>query len=195
MQDRDKLQALRAKYAGAKGGDIFDPHFRRVADTQFKDGDRRVLPYADPATLLDAPFRPDAPDLEDFGGLQVALIGVPMDLGVTNRAGARLGPRAVRAIDRVGPYEHVLRMVTVADCRVADIGDVPLRSRFSLETCHEDIEAFFTKVVGAGVVPLAVGGDHSISQSILRAVGRERPVGMVHIDAHCDTSGPYAGAE
>ena len=118
-----------------------------------------------------------------------------MDLGVTNRAGARLGPRAVRAIERIGPFEHVLRRSPVTTMRVADVGDVPFRSRFSLESCHEDIEAFYSDIVDAGVIPLSVGGDHSISYPILKAVGRSRPVGMIHIDAHCDTSGPYEGSK
>ena len=194
MVDRSKLEALRARYATAAGGDIFDPAFRRVADTQFT-GDRRAWPFADAATLLDAPYRPDAPGLPGFGGLDVALIGVPMDLGVTNRSGARLGPRAVRAIERIGPYEHVLRRTPFADARIADVGDVPMRSRFSLESCHADIERFFGACVAAGVIPLAVGGDHSITGSILNAVGGGRPVGMLHIDAHCDTSGAYEGSK
>jgi agmatinase len=195
MVDRTKLDALRTKYAHASGGDIFDPEFRRVAELQFKAGDRRVWPFAQAATLLDAPYRPDAPDLPDFGGLDVALVGVPMDLGVTNRTGARLGPRAVRSIERIGPYEHVLRRVPFADAEVADIGDVPLQSRFNLDQCHADIVGFYEKIVRAGVVPLSVGGDHSITGSILKAVGAERPVGMLHIDAHCDTSGAYEGAK
>jgi len=190
-----KLKALRAKYAGAKGGDIFDPAFRKVAQSQFKDGDKRKMPFAGVATLLDAPFAPDAPGQADFGGLDVALIGVPMDLGVTNRAGARLGPRAVRQIERIGPYEHVLRMMPAADLRVADVGDVPFRSRFSLDDSHEDIFQFYARVAAAGVVPLSVGGDHSITYSILRALGARRPLGLVHIDAHCDTSGIYEGAK
>lgn len=189
--DPKKLEALRARYAGATGGDVDDPDFRKAAAQQFSAGDRRKWPFADPATFLDAPFRADG----DLAGLDVALVGVPMDLGVTNRAGARLGPRAVRGIERIGPYEHVLRMTPMADCRAADIGDVPFRSRFSLESCHEDIEEFFTRIVGAGVIPLAVGGDHSISRAILAAVGRDRPVGMVHIDAHCDTGGVYEGSK
>ncbi len=192
--DASKLQALRARYDGAAGSDIDDPDFRKAAAAQFSDGDRRKWPFADPATFLGAPFLPDA-ERADFSGLDVALIGVPMDLGVTNRAGARLGPRAVRAVERIGPYEHVLRMTPAADARVADVGDVPFRSRFSLESCHEDIEAFFGKVIAAGVIPLAVGGDHSISRAILRALGKERPVGMVHIDAHCDTGGVYEGSK
>jgi agmatinase len=195
MSFEQKLSYLREKYLSAKGGDIYDPEFARVAAQQFLGGDRRKWPFADPATFCGAPFRPDARDLADFGGLAVALIGVPMDLGVTNRAGARLGPRAVRAVERIGPYEHVLKMLPLSECKVADIGDVPMRSRFSLDECHADIESFYRRVVAAGVVPVSVGGDHSMTYSILRAVGEKRPVGMVHIDAHCDTSGSYEGAK
>jgi agmatinase len=191
----DKLDALRRKYTDAKGGDIFDPEFAAVAAQVFSNPERRKWPFADVATLLAAPYRPDAPSLPDFGGLDVALVGVPMDLGVTNRAGARLGPRAVRDVERIGPYEHALRVAPSVHLSVADIGDVPMQSRFSLDQCHTDIEAFFTKVCAAGVIPLAVGGDHSITHSILKAVGRDRPVGMVHIDAHCDTAGEYEGAK
>lgn len=194
MTDPGKLEALRAKYTDASGATSEDPLFRRVAASQFRDGDKRTLPYAGLSSLLDAPFHPEFAELPDLGGIEVALVGVPMDLGVTNRSGARLGPRAVRAVERIGPVEHVLRRAPLLDCRVADIGDVPLSSRFNLEQSHADIEAFFIRIVEAGVIPLAVGGDHSISGAILRAVGRDRPVGMVHIDAHCDTSGPYEGS-
>ncbi|KMO22667.1 agmatinase [Methylobacterium platani] len=193
--DQAKLAALRARYLDATGGDIDDPDFAKAAAQQFSESDRRKWPFSDVATFLDLPYRPDAATLPDFGGLDVALIGVPMDLGVTNRAGARHGPRAVRAVERIGPYDHVLRMTPAAELKAADIGDVPFRSRFSLESCHEDIEAFFATVVKAGVVPLAVGGDHSISRATLRAVGASRPVGMIHIDAHCDTGGVYEGSK
>jgi len=193
--DSNKLDALRRKYADAKGGDIFDPEFAAVAAQVFSDAERRKWPFADPATFLGAPFRPDAATLPDFGGVDVALIGVPMDLGVTNRAGARLGPRAVRGVERIGPYEHALRIAPAVHLKVADVGDVPMQSRFSLERCHADIEAYYTRVCAANVIPLSVGGDHSITYSILKAIGRERPVGMVHIDAHCDTSGEYEGAK
>lgn len=192
--DKAKLEALRAKYAGAKGGDIFDPAFRAVADAVFTSPDRRKWPFADVATLLGARYVPDAV-ATGFANLDVALVGVPMDLGVTNRAGARLGPRAVRAIERIGPYEHVLRVAPSGTLSVADIGDVPMQSRFSLDACHADIEAFYTTITASGVIPLSVGGDHSITLPILKAIGRNRPVGLVHIDAHCDTSGEYEGAK
>lgn len=195
MIDSRKLQALREKYANASGGDIFDPLFAAVAQAQFMGSDRRKWPFAGIPTLLDAPYRADAQDLPDFGGLDVALVGVPMDLGVTNRNGSRFGPRAVRTIERVGPYDHVLRCAPFSNARIADIGDVPMQSRYDLALCHADIEAFYKRLVGAGVRPLSVGGDHSISSSILKAVGERQPVGMIHIDAHCDTAGPYEGAK
>jgi agmatinase len=78
---------------------------------------------------------------------------------------------------------------------VADLGDVPFASRFDLARSHQDIEAFVRRIVEAGVVPLGVGGDHSMGLPILRAVGRDRPVGMIHIDAHCDTGGSYEGCK
>jgi guanidinopropionase len=195
MIDSRKLQALREKYANASGGDIFNPLFASVAQAQFMGSDRRKWPFAGIPTLLDAPYRADAQDLPDFGGLDVALVGVPMDLGVTNRNGSRFGPRAVRTIERVGPYDHVLRCAPFSKARIADIGDVPMQSRYDLALCHADIEAFYKRLVGAGVRPLSVGGDHSISSSILKAVGERQPVGMIHIDAHCDTAGPYEGAK
>ncbi len=192
--DKAKLEALRARYAGAQGGDIYDPEFAAVAKGIFTSPDRRKWPFADPATLLAAPFRPNAV-AEGFAGLDVALVGIPMDLGVTNRAGARLGPRALRGVERIGPYEHALRVAPATRLTFADVGDVPMQSRFSLEQCHIDIEAYFTGVRQAGVTPLSVGGDHSVSLPVLKALGEGRPLGMVHIDAHCDTSGAYEGSK
>ncbi len=187
MLDPPALARLRERYGGAKGGTMHDPAFREVAALQFREGDRRTPPYADPATLLGAPWR------REPAGLDVALVGVPMDLGVTNRSGARLGPRAVRAVERIGPYEHVMRIAPATRLAYADLGDIPFRSRFDLASCHADIEAFMAGLRAAGVVPLAVGGDHSLTYPILRALGHERPLGLVHIDAHCDTSGEYEG--
>jgi agmatinase len=193
MTDDAKLAALQLRYAAARGDETADPDFRTALALAFSADGRRPLPYGGIATLLGAPYRPEAAALADFGGLQVALIGVPMDLGVTNRAGARSGPRAVRAVERIGPYNHALRVTPLAERRAADVGDVPLQSRFSLADSIADIEAFYDRVREAAVVPLSVGGDHSITYPILRALGRDRPVGLVHIDAHCDTSGPQEG--
>jgi agmatinase len=76
---------------------------------------------------------------------------------------------------------------------VADLGDVPFRSRFSLEKSLEDIHSFYSRLVDLGIRPISAGGDHSISYPILKAIGRDRPVGLIHIDAHCDTGGQFEG--
>ncbi|MBT0958930.1 agmatinase [Alphaproteobacteria bacterium KMM 3653] len=185
----EKLEILRAKFADSDGGTIFTPKYQRVAEKVFSEGGRRSAPYAGIPTLLDAPQRP----VEDMKELQVALFGVPMDLGVTNRNGSRFGPRALRAIERVGPYNDALETAPIHEMAVADIGDVPFRSRFDLAQSHQDIEALARAVVANKVLPMAVGGDHSITHPILRAVGEKAPVGMIHIDAHCDTGGSYEG--
>ncbi len=195
MADLDKLAGLRARYSNDAPHQIADPLFQKAASLAFRERGLRKLPYADVPTLLGAPYRPTAPDEPGFGGLQVALIGVPLDLGVTNRAGARLGPRAIRNVERIGPYNHALRVAPMAELNVADVGDVPFRSRFSLEQSHEDIERFYARVRAAGVRPLSAGGDHSITAPILKALGAAEPVGLVHIDAHCDTSGVYEGSK
>jgi agmatinase len=81
----------------------------------------------------------------------------------------------------------------LAELKVADVGDVPFRSRYSLDESHEDIERYFEVLASAGVSPPSVGGDHSISLPILKALGRHQPLGLVHIDAHCDTGPPFEG--
>ncbi|TIS06603.1 MAG: agmatinase, partial [Mesorhizobium sp.] len=138
--DRGKLEALRRKYGESHGGEMFDPKFRKVADKIFSKSGTRLAPYSGIPTFLAAPYRQVAADNPDFGDLQVAMIGVPMDLGVTNRPGSRFGPRALRAIERIGPYNHVLECAPTHELRVADIGDTPFRSRYRLEISHEDIE-------------------------------------------------------
>ena len=106
--------------------------------------------------------------------------------GLALRAARAAHDRADRAVQPCA--RHARR---VFDLRVADIGDVPFASRYRLEQSHDDIERRFNQIVGAGVVPLSVGGDHSITHPILKAVGKNRPVGMIHIDAHCDTGGAF----
>ena len=181
--DQEKLARLRQRYQGTRGNDIHDPKFARVASAQWSDDGRRLFPYSGLPTFLDLPVS------DNFDDLDVAMIGVPMDLGVTNRSGARFGPRAIRMMERIGPYNHALDVVPQSVLRCADVGDVPLRSRFDLNTSIADIEHYFRQVRAAGVRPIAIGGDHSVSYPILKVLGDEGPVGMIHIDAHCDTSG------
>lgn len=193
--DSSKLEALRARFADAGVRQSYDAHFKSVIDKVFAEADVRPKPYAGVATLLGAPLASGAPQQPQLAGVDVALLGVPMDLGVTNRAGARLGPRAVRSVERIGPYHHVHRLAPLFEAAVADVGDVPLRSRFSLQQSHADIERFIALIAQSGAAPLSVGGDHSVTLPILKALGANRPLGLVHIDAHCDTGAPFEGSK
>ena len=124
----------------------------------------------------------------DATGLDIAVCGVPFDGGITNRAGARFGPREVRSLSwsHIRPYHPVNDEAVFARVRAADIGDVnviPTERDESLEL----IEAFFAAIHAGSAVPLAVGGDHLVTLPIFRGIARERPVGMIHFDAHSDT--------
>lgn len=131
------------------------------------------------------------PVAERLEEVDIGLIGVPFDLGVTNRPGARHGPREIRnQSSLMGFRNHQSGIMPFDLCRVADLGDVVVDHQFSLDPAIPEIEAFYRNVVDAGVAPISAGGDHSITYPILRAVGRDQPVGMVHIDAHCDTGPP-----
>ena len=134
--------------------------------------------------------------------VDIGIVGVPYDGGVTNRPGARFGPREVRA-QSVGNVRRVNQATGVApldgELRVADVGDAFVSKPYELESAHAEIEAHFQTLAEAGVRALAVGGDHSISLPILRALSHRsdiggEPVGMVHIDAHCDTGDNYGGS-
>src|SRR5699024_885591 len=188
---KEQLAALQQRYSDNGATETRNPRFRRVADKIFQGGKRKA-PYSGRPTLLDAPALDADPSAAEFAALDVALLGIPMDLGVSNRPGARFGPRALRATERIGPYNHFLDCAPVFELNVADVGDAPLSSRYRLEQCHDDIERHVGAIVGAGVRPLSVGGDHSITCPILKAVAQQQgPVGLIHIDAHCDTGGPY----
>lgn len=135
------------------------------------------------------------PVVDDATVVDIGVVGIPFDGGVTNRTGARHGPRAVREqttlvrrynqATGVGPFDLV---------RVADLGDAWLESPYELSGALREIEAFFTKLHAAGTVPLSVGGDHSVTLPVLRALGKGEPLGLVHIDAHCDTGDDYLGS-
>ncbi|WP_066566644.1 agmatinase [Snodgrassella sp. CFCC 13594] len=183
------LDELRLLY-GQEKDTIQTPIFKKIASKVFANGNRQ-FPYAGIPTLLNAPYLPFDSESDSLNQLQAALYGMPMDLGVSNRSGARFGPRSLRSIERIGPYNHVLECAPVYEIAVADIGDVPFNSRFRLEKSHENIQKFVSELLKHNIIPVGVGGDHSVTFPVLQALGATQAVGLIHFDAHCDTGGPF----
>jgi guanidinopropionase len=146
--------------------------------------------YAEIATFMRAPLARSLVDVD------IGLIGVPTDLGVTNRPGARHGPREIRnSSSLMRSFNLALGINPYEMCRIADLGDVHLSHRYDLEKQVEEIEAFYRLVHAAGVRPVTAGGDHSITYPIFKAIAASGPIGMVHIDAHTDTWGEFFGSK
>jgi len=134
------------------------------------------------------------PEAADANGLDIAIVGVPLDVGTSNRPGARFGPRGIRSESvLVRPYGMYTGAAPFDSFQIADIGDVPLNT-FSLEKSIPIIENYFHGVVAKGAKPLSMGGDHTVSLPILRAIAkRHGPVALVHVDAHADINDSMFG--
>jgi len=151
-------------------------------DPRFQPVDAAVTPrFAGVATLMRTQNHPVSADLD------IALVGVPFDLGVNYRSGARQGPAAVREASRLIRRVHNVSRIAPYDiCNVADVGDAPVNP-IDLERSIAMIEDFFATIHRAGALPLSIGGDHTVPLPILRALASDRPVGIFHIDSHADT--------
>src|SRR5262249_3520685 len=131
---------------------------------------------------------------KDPTGLDAAILGIPFDGGVSFRPGARFGPKEVRNHSLlIRPYNAALRASPFAALRVADHGDVDTNPMDIVDT-YQRIERAVSGILDAGAVPACVGGDHSISLPILRAVARKHgAVALVHFDSHQDMWEQYFG--
>ena len=135
------------------------------------------------ATMMRLPFA------ESPQGLDAAFIGVPLDIGTSNRAGARFGPRQIRAESAlIRPYNMATGAAPFDTLQVADLGDVPINT-YSIDKSMGIIAAFYDRVLAVGCKPLTLGGDHTIALPILRALARTHgPVALIHVDAHADVN-------
>ena len=151
-------------------------------DPRFQPVDAALTPrFAGIATFMRTQRHEISPEVE------VALVGVPFDIGVNYRPGARQGPAAVCEASRLIRRIHPTSGIAPYDiCNVADVGDAPVNP-LDFSRSIDMIEAFFHRLHGAGAVPISIGGDHTIPLPILRAIAKERPVGIVQIDSHADT--------
>ena len=146
--------------------------------------------HAQPATFMRLPH------VEDPKGLDVAIVGVPYDGGTSYRPGARLGPREIRSQSSlIRPYSYFQKVSPFDRLNVADAGDIDAPP-VSIEKAYDAIEQRIGLIADAGARPLVIGGDHSISLPILRALARRHgPLGLVQFDAHLDTWDEYFGGK
>ncbi len=147
--------------------------------------------FAGPATFMRLPIRADA------NGLDIAIFGIPFDGGTTNRPGTRHGPRQLRDASGMMRRVHPISLTEPYRlCRVADLGDLqtnPVDVMQTLELVTDQVSA----IRRSGAWTLAAGGDHLLSLPLLRGIIRAEPglapLGMVHFDAHSDTTDTYFG--
>ena len=127
-------------------------------------------------------------------GLDIALVGVPLDIGTSNRTGTRYGPRQIRSESvLVRPYGMATRAAPFDSFQVADVGDVALNP-YNLTKSIEIIEDYYQALLEYDVKPVYMGGDHTISLPILRRIaGKYGPVALVHVDAHTDINDTMFG--
>src|SRR5436189_1706063 len=144
-------------------------------------GGNQMPRFGGAATMMRLPSFPTAK------GLDACFVGVPFDIGTSNRPGARFGPRQIRAEScLIRPYNMATRAAPFDSLSIADIGDVAINT-FNLEKSIAIIEKAYDDIVAEECKPVSMGGDHTIVLPILRALKRRHwPLGLVHVDAHAD---------
>ena len=151
--------------------------------------DARVMPrFSGVRTFARLPHR------TDLGGVDAAVYGIPFDTGTSFRPGARFGPEAIRSASALlRPYSPAWDVNVVEELAIVDYGDLPVAPGDTLET-YRRAEAALEPLVEAGVLPLALGGDHSITLVELRVLARRHgPLALVQLDSHADTWDEYFG--
>ncbi|MFI5022396.1 MAG: agmatinase [Alphaproteobacteria bacterium] len=151
-------------------------------------GGNEVPRFGGIATMMRLPHLPSAE------GLDACFVGVPFDIGTSNRSGTRFGPRQIRTESvLIRPYNMATRGAPFDTLSVADIGDVPTNP-YSLEKSVDIIERFYDGIMAHDCSPLSMGGDHTIVLPIIRALRKKHGrIGIVHVDAHADVNDTMFG--
>ena len=144
--------------------------------------------FAGITTFMRLPGRSGPADLD------VAVFGVPFDLGTSNRPGARFGPRGIREESvMIRPYNMATRAAPFDSLRIDDLGDIATNA-FDKNDSVARIEAYVDTLMVHELTTVALGGDHTIVLPILRALAKKHgPLGLVHIDAHTDINDDMFG--
>jgi guanidinobutyrase len=162
-----------------------------MTETHYQPLGGNTMPrFAGPATMMRLPAADSAV------GLDACFVGVPLDIGTSNRSGTRFGPRQIRGESAlIRPYNMATRAAPFESLSVADIGDVAINT-YDLKRSVEIIEAAYDEILAHDCRPLTLGGDHTIVLPILRAMRRKHgPVGLLHVDAHADVNELMFGEE
>src|SRR5262245_18872579 len=159
-------------------------------DPRFQPFDALLTPrFADVATFM------RARRMEISSEIDIALIGVPFDMGVNFRSGARHGPAAIREASRIIRQVHPTSGIAPFRlCNVADVGDATVNALDAAASIGL-IEGFFRQIHQAGAIPIAIGGDHTVPLPILRVLARDNPVGVIQFDSHPDTLDELLGTK
>lgn len=130
-------------------------------------GGNTVPRFAGPASMMRLPTQ------ETAAGLDVCFVGIPLDIGTSNRSGTRFGPRQIRAeSSMIRPYNMATRAAPFDCLRVADVGDVPINT-YNLPASLDIITGFHAAILSEGCVHLTLGGDHTLTLGVLRAVAAQ----------------------
>ena len=151
-------------------------------------GGNEVPRFGGPVTMMRLPA------CDDASGLDACFVGIPMDIGASNRSGTRFGPRQIRAeSSRLRPYNMATGAAPFDHMQVGDIGDVPINT-FDLKDTIARIATFYRDLLQHDVVPLTMGGDHTLTYPVLQAIAEKHgPVALIHIDAHADINDEMFG--
>jgi agmatinase len=160
-----------------------------VSEPPYRPIDARVMPrFSGIRTFMRLPH------VTDLAGVDAAAVGIPFDTGTSYRTGARFGPEAIRSASALlRPFHPVFEIDLVEALSIVDYGDLPVAPGDTEETFRR-VEAAFAPLVEAGVFPLVLGGDHSITLPELRVLARKHgPMALVQLDSHTDTWEAYFG--
>jgi len=128
------------------------------------------------------------PHVKTTGGVDIAIVGVPFDTGASYRVGARFGPEAIRNVSALLRHHNEVLDVSIFEhCSVVDWGDLPVNPGY-VEDSYQMIEDGLLPILEAGVTPILLGGDHSVTLPELRAMNKKHgPVALIQFDSHSDT--------
>ncbi|WP_417672552.1 agmatinase [Pseudodonghicola sp.] len=152
--------------------------------------DRMNLPFVGLVSFAGQPAQEDWSKLE---GVDVAILGIPIDTALSYRVGTRFGPRAIREASMFhsfGPegvfdFEDETTYLGASEVRIADVGDSDVIYADTQRSLSNATQAVRT-LRSAGTLPYILGGDHSITMATVAAYAAEPPIHIIHIDAHFD---------